>query len=61
MSGMAQKSVKIRKQQIQWGRADMDEQRECIQGPTGGHWRDVVCNLCDFHGLVYVHGDGDDE
>ena len=39
----------------------MDEQRECIQGPTGGHWRDVVCNLCDFHGLVYVHGDGDDE
>lgn len=33
------------------GRADMDEQRECIQRPFKGHWRDVVCNLCDLHGL----------
>lgn len=29
-------NLEIKKQQIRWGRADMDEQRECIQSPVKG-------------------------
>lgn len=32
--------------------------------PFKGHWRDVVCKFCDFHGFavhVYVYGNDNDE
>lgn len=57
-------NLEIKEQQIRWGRADMDEQRDASKGAHWRRWRNVVCNLCDFHGLaVYmcVYGNGDDE